>query len=141
MSEQRETRILMISPDSKLTPDQLVRAVHAMVPEISIKETCYGCLVEGTRETVKKVVEQVRQIYRNEVFSKRRGYPQGDPRRCRAQHGTRPGFTQLEAEWECLPLIQYALNEIDAGNGAYEVPAEKKPIPVKEMKDICEAYR
>lgn len=141
MSEQRETRILMISPDSKVTPDQLVRAVHAMVPGISIKETCYGCLVEGTRENMKKVMEQVRQTYRNEVFSKRRGYPQGDPRRCRAQHGTRPGFAQLEAEWECLPLIQYALNEMDAGNGAYEVPAEKKPIPVKEMKDICEAYR
>ena len=40
MSEQRETRILMISPDSKVTPDQLVRAVHTMVDGLSVKETC-----------------------------------------------------------------------------------------------------
>ena len=48
MSEQRETRILMISPDSKVTPDQLVRAVHTMVDGLSVKETCYGCLVESS---------------------------------------------------------------------------------------------
>lgn len=141
MSEQRETRILMISPDSKVTPDQLVRAVHTMVDGLSVKETCYGCLVESTRENMQKVMAQVRATYRNEVFSKRRGYPQGDPRRCRAQHGTRPGFAQLEAEWECLPLIQAALDSIDAGDNSYDAPVEKKPVPVNQMKEICEAFR
>lgn len=141
MSGQRETRILMISPDSEVTPDQLVRAVHTMVPEISVKETCYGCLAEGTPETVAKLMTQIRGTYRNEVFSKRRGYPQGDPRRCRAQHGTRPGFAQLEAEWECLPLIQAALDAIDSGDTGYKAPEERKPLPVKEFKEICEAFR
>jgi Uncharacterized protein conserved in archaea len=141
MSEERETRLLMISPDSQVTPDQLVRAVHTMAPGLKVKETCYGCLAEGSKENVSELMKQVRATYRNEVFSKRRGFPQGDPRRCRAQHGTRPGFAQLEAEWGCLPLIQAALDSIDAGDTAYGAPVEKKPLPVKQMKEICEAFR
>ena len=68
------------------------------------------------------VIAKVREQYRNEVFSKVRGYPVGDPKRCRAQHGTRPGFAQLEAVWATLPLIQSALEAIDAGdlNTAFE---------------------
>ncbi|MGI6008628.1 MAG: DUF2102 domain-containing protein [Methanomethylophilus sp.] len=141
MSEERETRLLMISPNSKLTPDQLVRAVHTMADTVSVKETCYGCLYEADAATSRRILEEVRKTYRNQVFSKRRGYPQGDPRRCRAQHGTRPGFAQLEAEWECLPLIQAALDSFDAGDSSYEEPAEPKPLPVNELKKICEAFR
>lgn len=141
MSEQRETRLLMISPDSKLTPDQLVRAVHTMAAGISVKETCYGCLYEADAETSRRIVAEVRKTYRNQLFSKRRGYPQGDPRRCRAQHGTRPGFAQLEAEWECLPLIQAALDSFDSGDASYSVPSERKPLPVTQLKEICEAFR
>ena len=139
MSEQRETRILMISPDSKVTPDQLVRAVHTMVDGLSVKETCYGCLVESTRENMQKVMAQVRATYRNEVFSKRRGYPQGDPRRCRAQHGTRPGFAQLEEEWQLLSKIQYGLEKVEEGP-KYVPPQEKKRIPVNDFKKICEVH-
>ena len=139
MSEQRETRILMISPDSKVTPDQLVRAVHTMVDGLSVKETCYGCLVESTRENMQKVMAQVRATYRNEVFSKRRGYPQGDPRRCRAQHGTRPGFAQLEEEWQLLSKIQYGLEKVEEG-AKYVPPQEKKRIPVNDFKKICEVH-
>ncbi|MCQ2078658.1 MAG: methanogenesis marker protein 6 [archaeon] len=141
MSQSRITRLLMISPDSMVTPEQLVRNVQTMAANVSVKETCYGCLVECDADTMKIVMEKVRSEYRNEVFSKVRGYPAGDPRRCRAQHGTRPGFAQLEAEWECLPLIQSALDAFDAGDNDYVVPAEKKPLPVKELKEISEAYR
>ena len=139
MSEQREPRILMISPDSKVTPDQLVRAVHTMVDGLSVKETCYGCLVESTRENMQKEMAQVRATYRNEVFSKRRGYPQGDPRRCRAQHGTRPGFAQLEEEWQLLSKIQYGLEKVEEG-AKYVPPQEKKRIPVNDFKKICEVH-
>jgi len=134
----RETRLFMISPDSKVTTDVLARAVHTMAPEVSVKETCYGCTAEADSAVMKDVVAKVRSEYGNEVFSKRRGFPAGDPRRCRAQHGTRPGFAQLEAEWECLPLIQHALDEIDAGNNDYKAPEPRKLIPVLELKKICE---
>lgn len=134
----RETRLFMISPDSEITTDVLARAVNTMADGVSVKETCYGCLAEAEKEVMAEIVRKVRTEYRNEVFSKRRGYPAGDPRRCRAQHGTRPGFSQLEAEWECLPLIQHALDEIDAGDSSYEENHIKTKLPVAELKKITE---
>ena len=134
----RETRLFMISPDSHITTDVLARAVNTMADGISVKETCYGCLAEAEASVMKEVVRRVRADYGNEVFTKRRGYPAGDPRRCRAQHGTRPGFSQLEAEWECLPLIQHALDEIDAGNTDYNENHVRTPLPVSELKKITE---
>lgn len=141
MSKERITRLLMISPDSAVTTDQLVRNVQTMAHNVSVKETCYGCLVEADEATMQEVMKKVRSEYRNEVFSKVRGFPAGDPRRCRAQHGTRPGFSQLEAEWECLPLIQAALNAFDAGDTDYVPPKEHKQLPVQKLKEITEASR
>ncbi|MBR3476914.1 MAG: methanogenesis marker protein 6 [Candidatus Methanomethylophilaceae archaeon] len=137
MSESRETRLFMISPRSMLTPDQLVRMVHAFGEEALIKETCYGCLVEGPRELVLKIRDKVREEYRNEVFTKIRAYPCSDPRRCRAQHGTRPGFAQLEEEWALLARVQHGLNEVDKG-AKYVAPEAKKRISVNDFKKICE---
>ena len=71
MSDERETRLLMISPSSMLTPDQLVRSVHAMNKDVKVKETCYGCLVEGRREVVKEVLDQIRRRSLNlDIFKK-----------------------------------------------------------------------
>ena len=70
MSEERETRLFMISPRSMLTPDQLVRMIHAFGVEPIVKETCYGCLVEGPRSLVLEIRDKVREKYRNEVFTK-----------------------------------------------------------------------
>jgi putative methanogenesis marker protein 6 len=116
----------------------LARTLHTLAADINVKETCFGCNAEAEPEVMRKVVAGVRRTYGNEVFTKRRGYPSGDPRRCRAQHGTRPGFSQLEAEWECLPLIQHALDELDAGNNEYSRPVRRKPLPVSDLKKICE---
>lgn len=140
MSEERETRLFMISPGSMLTPDQLVRMIHSFGMEVTVKETCYGCLVEAPATTVREVLSKVRERYPNEVFSKIRAYRCSDPVRCRAQHGTRPGYAQLEEEWALLPKIQHGLEEV--GKGAkYEKPEEKKRIPVNDFKKICEAQR
>lgn len=139
MSEERETRLFMISPRSMLTPDQLVRMVHAFGEEAIVKETCYGCLVEGPRALVLDILAKVREKYRNEVFSKIRAYPCSDPRRCRAQHGTRPGFAQLEEEWELLSKIQYGLEKVEEG-AKYVSPQEKKRISVNDFKKICEVH-
>lgn len=140
MSEERETRLFMISPDSMLTPDQLVRMVHAMGLGAHVKETCYGCLVESTRSTVRKILAHVREKHPYEVYTKVRAYPCSDPRRCRAQHGTRPGYAQLEAEWETLSLIRHGLEHAAAGKG-YELPEEKKQLTVEDFKKYCEAIR
>ena len=139
MSEERETRLFMISPRSMLTPDQLVRMVHAFGAEAIVKETCYGCLVEGPRSLVLDILSKVREKYRNEVFSKIRAYPCSDPRRCRAQHGTRPGFAQLEEEWELLSKIQSGLEKVEEG-AKYVPPQEKTRISVNDFKKICEVH-
>ncbi len=138
MSEIRETRIMMISPRSKLTPDQLARMIHAMGNSITVKETCYGCLVEGPAAEVRIIRDKVREKYPTEVFSKIRAYPAGDPKRCRAQHGTRPGFSQLEMEWEFLGMVQYGLECIERGEK--ETPSKvRSKLPVDVFKNICEA--
>ena len=137
MSEERETRLFMISPRSMLTPDQLVRMVHAFGEEAIVKETCYGCLVEGPRSKVLEIRDKVREDHPNEVFTKCRAYSCSDPRRCRAQHGTRPGFAQLEEEWALLARIQRGLEAVD--KGAKPSPREeRKKLSVNEFKRICE---
>ena len=133
----RETRLLMISPTSRLTPDVLAREIHAIGKDVRIKETCYGCLIEGESEAVREVVALAREIDHNSVFSKRRAYRAGDPVRCRAQHGTRPGFAQLETEWAALGLIKAGLDAAERGEIAEEKPGRKK-LPAIRFKEICE---
>ena len=140
MSAERETRLLMISPSSMLTPDQLVRMVHSFGMSVTVKETCYGCLIEAPAETTREVLSRVRERYPNEVFSKVRAYRCSDPVRCRAQHGTRPGYAQLEEEWALLTKTQHGLEAVEKG-AKYQAPAEKKRIPVNDFKKICEAQR
>ena len=137
MSEERETRLYMISPRSMLTPDQLVRMVHAFGDKALVKETCYGCLVEAPRSENLQILAKVREAYPNEVFSKIRAYRCSDPRRCRAQHGTRPGYAQLEEEWELLSKIQYGLEQVDKG-AKYKPDEDRKRLDVNAFKKICE---
>ncbi|MBE6518579.1 MAG: DUF2102 domain-containing protein [Thermoplasmata archaeon] len=137
MSEERETRLFMISPRSMLTPDQLVRMVHSFGDKALVKETCYGCLVEAPRKEVLEILAKVRETYPNEVFSKIRAYRCSDPRRCRAQHGTRPGYAQLEEEWALLSKIQYGLEQVEKG-AKYSPEKDRKRLDVNAFKKICE---
>jgi len=140
MSEERETRLFMISPNSMLTPDQLVREIHAMGRNVTAKETCYGTVAEGPRAEMRGVLSVLREKYPYDIYSKVRAYPTGDPRRCRAHHGTRPGYAQLEAEWAALPMIQHGLKSCDRKE-SFTLPKEKEKLPVEEFKKICEASR
>lgn len=137
MSKERETRLLMISPTSNITPDQLVRTVHAMGKRITVKETCYGCLIEGPSDIVREIRDKARELDPNGIFSKVRAYPASDPRRCRAQHGTRPGYAQLEEEWATLRCVEAGLDAADKGEKVSEPPA-KKQLSLEEFKKICE---
>ncbi|MDR2846641.1 MAG: methanogenesis marker protein 6 [Candidatus Methanoplasma sp.] len=137
MTAERATRVFMISPDSMITPDQLVRTIHATGKEATVKETCYGCLVEGSVDVVGDILAVIRERYPYDIFTKRRAFPAGDPRRCRAEHGTRPGFAQLEAEWAALPKIAHGLRCAD-DDEKFEVPAVIERVPVERFKKISE---
>ena len=57
--------------------------------------------------------------------------------RCRAHHGSRPGFTQLEKEWECLSLIEKGVTSAEKGEVPPEIPRRKK-ITIEELRRIVE---
>jgi putative methanogenesis marker protein 6 len=108
-----------------------------MAVDVQIKETCFGVIIQGEPEVVAKVLTEVRKLDPNRLFSKVRGFPIGDGRRCRAEHGSRPGFTQLEKEWKDLPMIEAGLDCADKNGQVCEVPKRKK-IPVSDFKKICD---
>ncbi len=118
-----ETRVILISPDSVITPEGVKSKILAMASEdtsmassdIRVKETCFGALVEGEAEKIREIVEKVRELDKNGIFSKPRGFPIGDPRICRATRrgGPRPGFHQLELEQELLPMVRAALDKTE----------------------------
>jgi putative methanogenesis marker protein 6 len=137
MSQTSETRYIVIAPSSSITPDQITRFIHTMAVDIQIKETCFGVIIQGQQEVVAKVLAEVRKLDPNRLFSKVRGYPIGDARRCRAEHGSRPGFTQLEKEWKDLPMFEAGLVCAETHGKVCTVPKRKK-MPVSELKKICD---
>jgi len=116
-----ETRVILVSPDSAITPEQVKSKILSMISEnesmagldIRVKETCFGALVEGEEKKVREIVEEVRKMDKNGIFSKPRGFPIGDSRICRATRkgGPRPGFHQLELEYWLLPKVREALDK------------------------------
>lgn len=116
-----ETRMILISPDSKITVGQMVGKILSVISdnaemadaEIRVKETCFGAFVEGDAKKVKAIVDEVRKMDPNGIFSKLRGFPIGDKRICRATRkgGPRPGFHQLEQESQLLPKVRRALDK------------------------------
>lgn len=123
-----ETRLIVIAPTSPITSYQVTRFIHSLDQPISVKETCYGALIEGERQIVCKVLEEVRKMDPNRIFSKIRGFPIGDTRRCRAHHGSRPGFSQLQKEWEDLTLFEEALECVDEEIGEPERKSGKYSV-------------
>jgi putative methanogenesis marker protein 6 len=137
LDKEFETRMIVISPSSPVTPDQVARLVHSLGLEITIKETCYGAMIEGSKEDMVKALAAIRKLDPDRIFTKVRGFPIGDARRCRAHHGSRPGFTQLELEWQCLALVEKGVSAAERGEEACEAPIPRK-IPVKRLKEIIE---
>ena len=111
--------------------------MHSLNLEITVKETCYGAMVEGSKEDVRKALAAVRKLDPDRIFTKVRGFPIGDIRRCRAHHGSRPGFTQLEKEWECLKLVDKGVSAAERGEKVCESPPPSK-LPVKRLKEIVD---
>jgi len=108
--KDKVSRILALSPDSKYSPSYLARVASTLGKDVFIKQTCYGILVEGDEGNVEFVLNELRKLDPNRMFSKLRAFPLGDKRRCRAQRGSaRPGFYFLQKEIELLPNIAKGL--------------------------------
>jgi len=127
------TRMIILGPAANISQPELIRKLHMMELPLTIKSTCYGAVVNGEESVVNKAVEEARNLDYCNVFTKDRGFPPGDPRRCRAKRGgAREGFHQLEKEFELLGFVSEAL----------EHPKKvslKKPtkVSVDTFKKIC----
>ncbi|MBM4237522.1 MAG: methanogenesis marker 6 protein [Euryarchaeota archaeon] len=137
MPEETETRMIVIAPTSEITPDQVVRLVHGLGRGITIKETCYGAMIEGPKGEVRQALREVRKLDPNRIYSKPRGFPIGDQRRCRALHGSRPGFAQLEKEWESLALVEKGLNSAERNEKVRE-RKKKEKVPLDSLRKIVD---
>jgi len=112
--DDKVSRLLVLSPDSEFSPSFLARCASNLCMDVFIKQTCYGILVEGNTIDVDHVVEEIKKIDPNKIFTKIRAFPLGDKRRCRAQRGSaRPGFYFLQKEIELLPNITKGLECLD----------------------------
>ena len=116
LSGQKEiTKIIAVSSD-KILPADAAQAAYASGFPVTLKETCYGLVLTGTEENVNNVVSVIQAMDKNHIFVKDRGFPAGDPRRCRATRngGQRPGFYTLHEEISKMGTIGEALDNYDA---------------------------
>ncbi len=104
------TRMIILGPAANISQPELIRKLHMMELPLTIKSTCYGAVVNGEESVVNKAVDAARNLDYCNIFTKDRGFPPGDPRRCRAKRGgAREGFHQLEKEFELLGFVSEAL--------------------------------
>jgi len=136
---KKETRIVVLSPDSNFTPETLARQVITL--PITVKTTCWGLILSGDSKVIQQALQKIRPLDPTRIFTKIRGYPPGDPRICRFHRGggPRPGFHFLEFESAILPLISKALecSEEELSLIPEKLP-EKRPLSLKDLKKIID---
>ncbi|MGZ7067320.1 MAG: methanogenesis marker 6 protein [Methanobacterium sp.] len=135
--ESEVTRMIILGPSSQINQAELVQKLHMMELPLTIKSTCYGAIVHGPEDVVMDAIEQIRELDPCNIFTKDRGFPPGDPRRCRAKRGAaREGFHQLEKEFELLEGVSEALEKPRKVH--VEKPCKIDPDVLKKLIKECE---
>ena len=135
-SDQKDkiTRMIILGPGCAVSSKELLNFLHLLELPINIRLTCYGANLNGYPEDVMTAVEKARELDPTHIFIKFRGFPPGDPRRCRAKRGgAREGFHQMESEYKLLSEVSYALEH--PKHVDLEPP---KKIPVDEFMNIVD---
>lgn len=139
MKKEEITKYIVISSDKVLPSDAAMKIYESEFP-VTVKETCFGLIVSGARNDVETLVEQIRQLDKNHIFVKDRGFPPGDERRCRASRGggPRPGFHFLREEVQMLPAIGAALDELEAKECVIEKRKAKCRLKTSDLEKVIE---
>jgi putative methanogenesis marker protein 6 len=127
-----------------VTPADLAIRAYEIAQGALIKETCFGLVINGKEGEVDRIIEELRKIDPDHIFVKDRGFPPGDPRRCRANlGGARPGFFGMEFEMGILPYISHGLARLRQGGGEAVPPppvaAARPGLDVDKLKKLIEA--
>ncbi len=109
--------VFVESPD--VTPQHLSIRAYEISQGLMIKETCFGLQITGQPDEVAAVIKELRKIDPAHIFVKDRGFPPGDPRRCRANlGGARPGYYGHEFEMGLIRFVSKGLLKDSAGEKA-----------------------
>jgi putative methanogenesis marker protein 6 len=123
-----------------ITPEELALKTYEISEGMMIKETCFGLQVTGTPEKVSALIRRIREFDPSHIFIKDRGFPPGDPRRCRANlGGARPGFHGHEFE---VPLLRYVSHGLEATKKEPGEPMrveKKQKLDAKILKKMMES--
>ena len=126
-----------------MTPGELALRAYEVSEGVLIKETCFGLQVTGEPEAVDRLITEIRGFDPAHIFVKDRGFPPGDPRRCRANlGGARPGYLGHEREFRILRYITRGLEALERGEAvpAAAAPArEKKPrLDIQRLQELID---
>lgn len=129
------TKYVITSSESDILPSDIAMKIYGSGRKVNVKETCFGVMINGEEDVIAELVKDIRTLDPHGIFIKDRGFPPGDPRRCRGRRGggARPGFYMIESEAKLLPMITRAL----AFEGdAREPPPREKHLHLKRLEEI-----
>lgn len=138
----RLTKYVITSPESDILPSDIAMKIYGSKNDVNVKETCFGVIINGEEDVIKKLVNEIRALDPSGIFIKDRGFPPGDPRRCRGRRGggARPGYYMIESESKMLPLISKALASQAKGEAAAleeeVIPTKKRPLDARKLEEI-----
>lgn len=136
-NDSEVTRMIILGPNAEVNQAELVQKLHMLELPLTIKSTCYGAIIHGNEDTVMDAVNKIRKLDPYNIFTKDRGFPPGDPRRCRAKRGAaREGFHQLEKEYELLDCLREALENPKEVH--VKKPKKIEPDSLKKIIAECE---
>lgn len=127
--------VFVESPE--MTPSDLAIRAYEISQGVMIKETCFGLQVTGREEDVNRIIDSLRALDPTHIFVKDRGFPPGDPRRCRANlGGARPGYFGHEFEMGLVRFISRGLSALPSRR-----PDDMPRPPVPEKRERLDAAR
>lgn len=129
----------------EMTPSDLAIRAYEISRGVMIKETCFGLQLTGKEEDVDRLVAALRAIDPFHIFVKDRGFPPGDPRRCRANlGGARPGFFGHEFELGLLRFISRGLAALPSRRPddvpRPPVPRRGEKLGASRLREIIESW-
>lgn len=126
-----------------VTPQTLAIRAYEISEGVMIKETCFGLQITGKPDEVKELIRELRKVDPAHIFVKDRGFPPGDPRRCRANlGGARPGYYGHEFESGILRYISRGLEETASGTVSVKkfekTKMDEGKLPLDKLLKIIE---
>jgi putative methanogenesis marker protein 6 len=134
--------VFVESPD--MTPADLAIRAYEISRGVMIKETCFGLQITGKEADVEHIIERLRELDPSHIFVKDRGFPPGDPRRCRANlGGARPGYFGHEFEISLIRHVSKGLECLPSRESGTQ-PSPPRPssgvkLDARKLKKIIES--